>query len=489
MRFSLSGRLPLLAAGLVASLALGAAHAAAHFVWVTTLPAEADGLAAHVWFSETAEPGSDRLIAKIAHTEAWSRTPAASEPEKLALKPITDDAGGALVGLVGAKPPLAIDAVCRYGVFSRGDKALLLNYYARHLDVRTTEDLASLSRAERLDLDIVLQLDGDKAKLTVLWKGKPAAGAVVTVHVPGGGEQELKTDDQGQVTFDANRAGSYGLRAKFVEPDSAGEHNGNAYAEAWHITTMTLVFPTSASLAAADARPATATATAGAADATAAADRSPGSANDLLKRAREARAVWNDFPGFASDISLKIDGTVAQGRVEVSADGNVKLSGVDEADAGWVKQQLGLLIRHRMPAPFSDQDVVFGDEAKDHPLGRLVKFVGDSAHSAYRIKDDVILEVNREQGPMRFTISTLEVARSAEGKYMPADYSASYWEKESGRLKSNETYHEEWVRVGAFDLPKRHVVVLTGNDTRKVMEIDFAGHELNAADKTAAAGR
>lgn len=484
MRLSLNSRLPLLAAGLIASLALSAAPSAAHFVWVTTLPAEADGLAAHVWFSETAEPGSDRLISKIAHTEAWSRTPNATEPEKLALKPITGDAGGALVGLVGAKPPLAVDAVCRYGVFSRGETALLLNYYARHLTVRTADDLVALARAERLDLDIVPQLEGEKVKLTVLWKGKPAAGAEVIVHVPGGGEQELKADDQGQVAFDAARAGSYGLRAKFVEPNSAGEHNGNAYSEAWHIATMTVVFPTPASLAAADAPPATATA-----DATAAADRSPGSANDLLKRARDSRAVWNDFPGFASDITLKIDGAVAQGRIEVSADGNVKLSGIDQADAGWVKQQLGLLIRHRMPSPFGDQDVVFGDEAKDHPLGRLVKFVGDSAHSAYRIKDDVILEVNREQGPMRFTISTLEVARSAEGKYMPADYSASYWEKESGRLKSNETYHEEWVRVGAFDLPKRHVVVLTGNDTRKVMEIDFTGHELSAAGKTAAAGR
>ena len=44
MRLSLSSRLPLLAAGLIASLALSAAPSAAHFVWVTTLPAEADGL-------------------------------------------------------------------------------------------------------------------------------------------------------------------------------------------------------------------------------------------------------------------------------------------------------------------------------------------------------------------------------------------------------------------------------------------------------------
>ncbi|MGD9646948.1 MAG: DUF3386 family protein, partial [Pirellulales bacterium] len=425
-----------------------------------------------------------RLIAKIAHTEAWSRTPAASETEKLTLRPITDDAGGALVGLVGAKPPLAVEAVCRYGVFSRGDRALLLNYYARHLDVRSAADLAALARAEKLDLDIVPALDGNQATLTVLWKGKPAAGAEVVVHVPGGGEQQLTTDEQGQVTFDATRAGSYALRAKFVEPDSAGEHDGNAYAEAWHITTMTVVLPTAASTAAT----ATTAATAEATD-TAASDRSPGSANALLERARDARAVWNDFPGFDSDVTLRIDDAVAQGHVEVTSDGNVKLSGVDSADAGWVRQQLALLIRHRMPAPFSEQDVEFGDDAKDHPLGRLVKFVGDSAHSAYRIKDDVILEVNRNQGSLRFTISTLEVARNAEGKYMPADYSASYWERDSGRLRSNETYHEEWVRVGAFDLPKRHVVVLTGNDTRRVMEIDFAGHQLKVDDKTAAAGQ
>ena len=485
MRSSVNRRLPLLALGLFATLVAGAAPAAAHFVWITTLRAEGDGLAAHVWFSETAEPGSARLIAKIAHTEAWSRTPASSEREKLALKPISDDAGGALVGLVGAKPPLAVEAVCRYGVFSRGDRALLLNYYARHLEVRTAAELAALARADQLDLDIVPQLDGDQAKLSVLWKGKPAVGAEVVVHLPGGGEQELKTDDKGLVAFDATRAGAYAIRAKFVEPDSAGEHNGNAYAEAWHITTLTLVFPQGASTAGADSA---ATATT-AADVAAAADHSPASANALLARAREARAVWNDFPGFASDVTLKIDGTVAQGRVEVSADGDVKLSGVDSAEAGWVRQQLALLMRHRMPAPFGDQEVVFGDDAKEHPLGRLVKFVGDSAHSAYRIKDDVIHEVNRDQGTMRFTISTLGIARNVEGKYMPADYSASYWERESGRLKSNETYHEEWVRVGAFDLPKRHVVVLTGNDTRRVMEIDFAGHQLKADDKTAAAGK
>ncbi|MBX9789571.1 MAG: DUF3386 family protein [Pirellulales bacterium] len=483
MRSLVNGRLTVLALGLIATLVAGAAPAAAHFVWITTLPAEGDALAAHVWFSETAEPGSARLISKIAHTEAWARTPASPQAEKLSLKPITDDVGGALVGLVGDKPPLAVEAVCRYGVFSRGDRALLLNYYARHLEVRTAAELAALARAEKLDLDIVPQFNGDQATLSVLWKGKPAVGAEVVVHLPGGGEQELMTDDKGLVNFDATRAGSYALRAKFVEPNSAGEHDGNAYAEAWHVTTLTLVFPTSA---AADS---VATPTAEPGEAAAAADKSPDSANALLARAREARAVWSDFPGFESDVTLNIDGTLAQGRVEVSADGDVKLSGVDSADAGWVRQQLALLIRHRMPAPFGDQQVVFGDDTQDHPLGRLVKFVGDSAHSAYRIKDDVIHEVNRDQGAMRFTISTLEVARNAEGKYMPADYSASYWERESGRLKSNETYHEEWVRVGEFDLPKRHVVVLTGNDTRRVMEIDFAGHRLKVDDKTAAAGK
>ncbi len=139
-----------------------------------------------------------------------------------------------------------------------------------------------------------------------------------------------------------------------------------------------------------------------------------------------------------------------------------------------------MLIRHRLPAPFAESEVVYGDDGKN-PLGRLIKFEGDSAHSAYRVKDNVIREVNRTMGKMRFTISTLEVSRNAEGKYMPQTYSASYWDVASGKLTSNEAVLQSWVRVGQFDLPAEHVVVKSSDTPQKILQITFSEHELTPA--------
>ena len=54
------------------------------------------------------------------------------------------------------------------------------------------------------------------------------------------------------------------------------------------------------------------------------------------------------------------------------------------------------MVQHRMPdGEVTQGDVTFADEADTHPLGRKIDLGDPSLQSAYRIKDDVIMEVNR----------------------------------------------------------------------------------------------
>ena len=97
--------------------------------------------------------------------------------------------------------------------------------------------------------------------------------------------------------------------------------------------------------------------------------------------------------------------------------------------------------------------------------------------SHYRIKDDVIREVNRKSDSGRFTISVLEVRRNEEGKYLPGVYTVSFWNKD-GSLRSTTTTTETWKRVGTFDLPLTHDSVATSANELRNLRMELSGHKL-----------
>lgn len=202
-------------------------------------------------------------------------------------------------------------------------------------------------------------------------------------------------------------------------------------------------------------------------------------ANELLERARDARATWDDFPGFTARMKLENGDQAASGEIAVSADGGVKLQGFEGADLKSVQARLDSLIQHRFAGGAPGEDVEYVDEPVEHPLGRLLRFKGDEKlHSAYRVKDDVITEVNREAGPMRFSISVLEIHRNPEGKYLPQAFNVSFWDASSGELKSTETHLNLWKRVGRFDLPARVLIVSGDKNGKRALQCVLSDHRL-----------
>ncbi len=443
--------------GLVVVLATSA-QAQAHFLWLDLRSGDADKSQARLYFSEEPAPGEPHLIAKAAKTKVWLRgadgklTPvslAAAEGDEAALVAACNAAGASLEGHWD------------YGVFTHGPAPTLLNYYAKALGSDWT-DSAATARAEKLKLDIVPALEGKKLAVQVLFDGQPVGDAEVQFVDPAGEHHDLKTDAEGKVSITA-KPGAWAVRSAKIEADKSGERDGKKFDNTSHHATLTLDVPGT----------------------TLTAEKTPSageSALDLLVRARDGRAMWNEFPGFTTDLTVLSGAETLKGKATIDADGVVTVDLPKGKLTDWVEEQLNSMVQHRMPdGEVSQGDVTFAEEANAHPLGRKIDLGDPSLQSAYRIREDAIMEVNRAAGPtMRFTISVLEIERNQENKYLPRSFTMNFFDTKSGDLRTSLAYFNSWQRVGAFDLPKQIIEIDAHKGGASAKQIDFSNCQLLA---------
>ncbi|HEY2839845.1 MAG TPA: DUF3386 family protein [Pirellulales bacterium] len=442
---------------LAATLAIGLtpASASAHFLWVGLRGEPTDKGTVCVYFNEGPEAGSARLAKKIAPTKAWLRRPDGA-PTPLDLRVVEQNETGQLEAAIDAARPYCVEARFDYGVFKHDDHPVLLNYYARHVEADAADQVASLATSDSLPLCVVPRRDGAGLTLDVLWQGKLATGCQVVVNGPDQDSQELTTDDKGRAKLAKAPAGDYAIRARKIDA-KAGKLGEQEYEATHHYATLTCKLKDSAASLSAD---------------------------QTLSAARASRAVWDDFPGFTADLTLGTGEQRAAGKLTITEDGEIRLVGFDNIKTDRAKQLLQQLVQHRSGGGGPTQTVSYVDEATEHPLGRLMTFNGDKEmNSAYRVKENVVTEVNRAMGPMKFTISVLAVHLNSEGKYLPTTFNVSYWNRESGKLQASETHLNEWVRVGDFDLPTRFVLLRAEDGKREILDMEFRNHKLLNAEK------
>jgi hypothetical protein len=194
-------------------------------------------------------------------------------------------------------------------------------------------------------------------------------------------------------------------------------------------------------------------------------------ATKLLADARAARANWDAFPGFTADVEVNVEGKVSRGTVEVSPKGPHVTLTVEGDAKDWARRQLESLVSHRLDDSTTlTTPCAFVDTVTDHPLGRAIRVLNDENHSSYRIRDRQVIEVNRQMGPIRFTISVLENRLNEEKKFLPVSYVVNTW-KAGGGLESSVSHHHTWERVGRYDLPRQVTMVTAtpkGQETRTI---------------------
>jgi Protein of unknown function (DUF3386) len=205
------------------------------------------------------------------------------------------------------------------------------------------------------------------------------------------------------------------------------------------------------------------------------------SASELLERARQARATWDEpFPGFTADLTICLDGESIRGTMSVSPDGKVELNVPEGKTREWALAQLRSEVMHRRARarPFGSE-AEFAEPESSHPLGRLIRIKGDSLDSSYRVKGDQLLEVNRTMGDSKFSNQILATTKTPEGKYLPEVFSVTYWSTQSGHLMRTETFRVTWVRVGKFDLPGARMQVVSEENGVRVRRLELSNHKLS----------
>jgi len=427
--------------------------ARAHFVWIDVVQG-GPARQVEVYFAETADPGEPHLIEKIAATKVSAHANDSSPAPTVSLKPVRDELAGKLAGPAPDAKNYCLEAICDYGVVDKGGQPFLLQYYARHIEgdpVRSQTQAGS----PRAPLAIQVTPTATGFSGVVAWQGKPLANAEVVIHFPGGDTIERRTDDRGQIDVATKAKGQFALRTRHIEAAKSGERDGKKYAEIRHYATLTLALADTSN-ATADARP---------------------TAADLLRSAREARAVWSDFPGFSADLAVRYNEQTVKGKVAITSEGDVVFKMPEFAGADWLKTYLESVVQHRMPGDPEGENVRYVDGGGESALGKKIALGDGQQDSMYRIGDNAVREVNRKAGPGRFTISVLDVERNDEGKYLPRFYTMSFWNAQ-GKVTSTSVTQDSWVRVGRFDLPLRTLQVTTADDRRDVKLLEFSNHAL-----------
>ena len=142
-------------------------------------------------------------------------------------------------------------------------------------------------------------------------------------------------------------------------------------------------------------------------------------------------------------------------------------------------QAIGLLLYCTLASAQEPAPVLrYGEEREDHPLGRLLNFVGGQFASSYRVKDRQITVVNRHMGRRNMTINVLENARNPEGRFLPQCYLVQYWSAASGVLDHVESVQERWQRFGSWDLPTVHTITDASDAGFAVKSVTLSEHRL-----------
>jgi hypothetical protein len=178
----------------------------AHFLFIRISAGAEAGRSAEVFFSEQAEAGDPRFIAKIAHTRLWAQS-RPGEFQELTVRAGADR----LRATLPAVQSLSVMGECQYGVVARpGQTAFLLRYYPKAVAGRASL-LNRLKSKTEIPFEIQPAFDDDerrdgksqggRIRLKALRNGKSIAGAVFTAIDVNLSEETIKAGPDGTAVW------------------------------------------------------------------------------------------------------------------------------------------------------------------------------------------------------------------------------------------------------------------------------------------------
>jgi Protein of unknown function (DUF3386) len=212
---------------------------------------------------------------------------------------------------------------------------------------------------------------------------------------------------------------------------------------------------------------------------------------NMLKSAREtSQTLPTNFAGVTFDVVLNDNGKVAKGSInyEAGKSPEIKIEGVDEEAKGWLNDQTMSIIAHRRGGDFSKGDgrhpITFAED-DNSPAGRRIA-INDQMKSHYRVRDNVVAEVDRTMGADHFIIDVLETTQTPEGKNLPRHFTVTYFDARSGAVKRAETFTDEYKLIDGVWFPASRRMFRAENGKVITRVIEFRNPRIRFNNEQAA---
>ncbi|HEY9850278.1 MAG TPA: DUF3386 family protein [Leptolyngbyaceae cyanobacterium] len=179
------------------------------------------------------------------------------------------------------------------------------------------------------------------------------------------------------------------------------------------------------------------------------------SASDAFRTAYENRYTWDeDFPGYSAEVSINYQGQLDQGIVRVKPDLTVEAIDIDRDEAReFVVNQLKMEVIHRRRVPFDKihEPDSFQLEGKDTSGAWKIREVGDEMNSHYKVKNNMITQVNRVMGEVAVTVNTIGTAKTPEG-YLVTHFQTIIRDAETNEVLEKEDVRDFHEKIGKYYL-------------------------------------
>jgi len=179
------------------------------------------------------------------------------------------------------------------------------------------------------------------------------------------------------------------------------------------------------------------------------------SARNIFRNAYDQRYTWNKkFPGYQAEVSLRYDGQLHHGLVQVSPDFQVTVENIDDPEVSeLVKNQLQMEIIHRRQVTFSDRhaqdNYVLAGTDKDGAFE--IQETGDNGESRYKVRDNKIVQVNRTLGGMAVTVDSLGFITPPEG-YLTEHFQTTFRDPKAREVLLTQDVTDFHEKIGNYYL-------------------------------------
>jgi hypothetical protein len=198
------------------------------------------------------------------------------------------------------------------------------------------------------------------------------------------------------------------------------------------------------------------------------------SAEEAFRAAYDYRYTWDeDFPGYSAEVSTNYKEELDQGIVRVNPNLSVEVANIERDDLReLIENQLRMEVIHRRRVPFEELHGgnSFELAGTDESGTLTIREVGDEEDSVYKVRNDVIMQVNRTFGDVAVTVDTIGTIRPPEG-YLVTHFQTEFRDAETGEIIEKQDVRDFYEKIGSYYLLTNRTIRKTeaGNPERQLV--------------------